>query len=48
MMSSLLFVSLENPLPTGQFMSFFAVLKKVFESLPDHKGDLSKVSYMMS
>ena len=36
---------LEAPLPTGQFMSFFSVIKRVFDSLSDLKGELNKVRY---
>ena len=35
--------SLDSPLPSGQFMSFFSLLKHVFDSLNDHKGDVNKV-----
>ena len=30
-------------MPTGRFTSFFALLKRVFESLNDRKGDINKV-----
>ena len=34
---------LEGPLPTGQFLCYMAMLKRSFESIPERKGDLSKV-----
>jgi hypothetical protein len=40
-------IILENPLPTGQFMSFFSLIKRVFEDLADRKGDLSKVTEIL-
>lgn len=38
---------LDAPLPTGNFLSFFSLLKKVFEALIDRKGDLTKVSFLI-
>ena len=33
-----------GPLPKGKFMSFFSLLKHIFEPLHDQKGELNKVS----
>ena len=41
---SLFLCRLDSPLPSSKFISFFSLVKKAFESLPDHKGDLYKVS----
>ena len=34
---------IQGPLPKGKFMSFFSLLKHIFELLHDQKGELNKV-----
>ena len=38
----------DGPLPTGRFMSYFSVMKTVFESVNDRKGELTKVNIFVT
>ncbi|XP_003386786.1 PREDICTED: nuclear factor related to kappa-B-binding protein-like [Amphimedon queenslandica] len=40
-------IILDGPLPSNQYMSFFSIIKKSFQSLPDNKGDIYKVTEMV-